>query len=586
MRTKFILILLMVVTLPFALSGMLTYRKYIGDVEGKTKVFTHQIVDQMRLNLDRYVHDIDRLTVLPFYNNQVMQTLYRHDRKPGPAPYISAEESGIMNLFISALTIDRPEIRSITMFANDGSLFTNLNHTVEPRWSPEEEIWVKSVMAAEGALVILPPHKTGYYYDAPAQEVVSLARLIRDPNTKRHLGMIKVDLKTDGFKEMISVMNYRPSNHIFILDGNNRLLYPLTAQGTALPDFSGTDETVRYGKEHYVISSVTSGETGITVAGLSPVIELRSGARELTAYTALISLVALILAYILSVVMADRLVKPIKYLLFTMRKVQRGSLEVRSTIQNDDEIGQLSAAFNKMLDEVQRLVREVFETKLRERDAELSALQSQMNPHFMYNTLETMNMMALGRNHYELSEVIHSLGNMLRYTVDREVRTVRMRDELEFVESYVDIQSQRLGARLRFQMNVDSSLEKCVVPKLILQPFVENVIEHGLPEHGSIELIVSAQVLDEGLFIDVEDDGIGIPEEIIQKLEDLMYSERWIRTEQERYGDQRKGYALRNVHQRIQILYGTQYGVKVSHNRTRGSRFTLHLPFVWEENVC
>src|SRR5690606_27649838 len=151
------------------------------------------------------------------------------------------------------------------------------------------------------------------------------------------------------------------------------------------------------------------------------------------------------------------LVRPIAHLHAKMRQVQRGLFNERAVVTTHDEIGQLTEGFNTMIGEIERLVREVYETRRREREAELSALQSQIHPHFLYNTLEMMTMLALQGNRTQLSDIVTNLGKLLRYTVDRQEQKVYLQDEVRFVEAYLQIQGMRLGSRLAAEIRIDSS---------------------------------------------------------------------------------------------------------------------------------
>ena len=200
-----------------------------------------------------------------------------------------------------------------------------------------------------------------------------------------------------------------------------------------------------------------------------------------------------------------------------------GTFNIRADIQTHDEIGQLTERFNTMVEEINKLVKEVYEVRLQEREAELIALQSQINPHFLYNTLETINMMALDKKDTKLSDIVTSLGRLLRYTVDKQEKPVSLKDEMVFVESYIQIQSFRMGDKLNMEMYIDPSFESCQVPKLILQPFIENVIEHAVDTNPvTVKLRVSVQ--EDDLILTIQDNGLGMDDKTISFLEEHMYA--------------------------------------------------------------
>ena len=193
-----------------------------------------------------------------------------------------------------------------------------------------------------------------------------------------------------------------------------------------------------------------------------------------------------------------------------MNLVRHGKLRQTVQVASRDELGHLSQEFNLMTEEINRLVNEVYLLSIKEKEAQLSALQSQINPHFIYNTLESINMMAIQANDYAVSDTVHALGRLLRYTVDKYDRLVPLSEELDFIQAYMMIQNVRFGSRLRLILEVDGEVDQVKVPKLLLQPLVENAIEHGfnnMAEEGRIW--VSVVRFEEDLLLTVRDNGRG-----------------------------------------------------------------------------
>lgn len=193
-------------------------------------------------------------------------------------------------------------------------------------------------------------------------------------------------------------------------------------------------------------------------------------------------------------------------------------------------------------------------------------------------------MLALQGNTRELSGVVTSLGKLLRYTVGRQEQMVYVLDEVRFVEAYLRIQGMRLGDKLQAVIHIDSSFDYCVVPKLILQPLIENVIEHAMGQ-DKLQLALTASVEEEDLVLSVKDDGLGITGERMQELKEQLYQNKsrpGMETEQGGFGRIQKGFALRNVHQRLRLLYGEPYGLTLENTAERGVTVSLRLPMNWE----
>ncbi len=572
LRIKFVVPLFLLITIPFLISGIITYDKYSANEDRRAEAYARQIIEQVKINLDNYVKDMERITTSPYYDDNVLATLRQH-RLPGqPSNYMTNDEMNKMNSLLYALAMERPEVQGAFLFANDGGLFSNLNEAASNRWELRDNPWMNLVNRG-GKLTILPPHEVTYY-GAPVQ-VVSMVRLIREPSSLEALGIIKVDITREGFEHILREVSFSPNSKLFILDKNDELIYSDTNQ----PLLSSLMDE----EQAHIDVVVQSPLSGLQVAGLIPKSDLRGDVNELTRFTLLISLCSLIIAYLVAVLLSNHLVKPILYLHKKMRNVQRGDFQERVTLKSNDEVGVLNDAFNNMVGEIDRLVKEVYEVKLREREAELTALQSQINPHFIYNTLESMNMMAVKIGSPELSDLIISLGKLIRYTVDKRETVVYLRDEVNFVEAYLQIQSFRLGDRLRVEIDIDPSHEYALLPKLILQPLFENVIEHAIGQ-AAVTVKLSTRIVEDDLIILVENSGVGMTPERIELVERRMYASEE-ELQDNRPNARKKGVALRNVHQRIRLQYGEPYGLTIDRSFPAGTRFVLKLPFRWEEEA-
>ncbi|MFX3633081.1 MAG: sensor histidine kinase [Candidatus Pristimantibacillus sp.] len=576
LRMKFIILLLLLITIPFFLIGFITYKQYSRNVEDDAMAYTEQIIDQITINLDRYMKDMDRLTLAPYYDNNVIGILKAHLSPSTEGNFVKSEEAAKMNLMISSLAIDRSEMQSIAIFANDGTIFSNLQESIAQHWEYSANEWMEAVIAADGDLVIIPPHEASYYI-GQNREVISIARVVRATVTNEQLGIVKIDLSEMGFEKILGSASFSRNSHIYISDHQDQLLYPLQGKSDLIA--SGPKITIE--GETFIAATKQSDYTGMQVTVLIPQDDLKVGARQLTRSTLFISLGAILLAYFLAGIASGRLVKPIRHLQTKMKKVQKGDFGERAVVTTYDEIGQLTFGFNIMVSEIERLVKEVYESKLREQEAEFYALQSQINPHFIYNTLESINSLALQSNQFEVSDVVVNLGRLLRYTVDRKDKYVFLRDEISFVKAYLEIQSTRLGINLKTEFDIEIGHDYLLIPKLILQPLIENVIEHALMDEP-VTVTIKTRMDKDDLLIVIEDDGAGMSVERLAYVEKHMYAEQDESIKQ-RFGDKKKEFAMRNVHRRLHLLYGEGYGLFIHRTNNRGVQLTLRLPLHFEE---
>ncbi|MCL6571450.1 MAG: histidine kinase, partial [Bacillus sp. (in: Bacteria)] len=266
-----------------------------------------------------------------------------------------------------------------------------------------------------------------------------------------------------------------------------------------------------------------------------------------------------------------QLVESIHQLRKAMAKVESGNFAQRVTINSNDEIGELGKGFNHMINEIDRLVSEVYKTSLREKEAEIRALQSQMNPHFLYNTLESINMLAITKGNLEVSDMVSSLGKLLRYTIDNSSKIITLDAELSFIRSYVAIQKVRMGENLQYSEDIEPTLIHVLLPKLVLQPLVENAIVHGIFQQGG-HIFIKAHTERQLLKIAITDNGKGITTLELTRLKRLIENQDTTSTEKH------NGVALSNVHERLQLLYGKQFGIMIDGKEQNGFSVTLTLP--------
>jgi two-component system, sensor histidine kinase YesM len=576
LRLKFILFFCLLITIPLTIIGILTYRQYMNQVEQDANLYTGQIANQIINSFDHYYREMDRLTTAPYYDPSVMEIL-RSRGAANARDFVSLEEINKMSMLISSLAAERPEIQNILIFTLDGVLFTNTDNSINKVWEPDAAPWMEEVTAADGAILAIPPHSARYYQSGD-RTVISLARVIRDPQTHRHLGIIKIDLTQRGFASIFGMSEFKPDTVIHVSDKKGNKLYS-SEEGQNDP--KDRKEPVFNGGPLFLTAEQVSSLSGIVVKALVPEEDLKSNARSLIRYTLLVSIAALLSAFLLSGLLAAMLTKPIRHLAAVMKKVQRGEFKERANVTTRDEIGLLTEGFNAMVAELDRLVHQVYEGQLREKEAQLSTLESQINPHFIYNTLESINVKALEWGNIELSEAVVSLGRLLRYTVDKQERLVRLGDELQFAEAYLQIQSFRLGDMLRMQIHSDLSLDSCLMPKLILQPLVENAIEHGMQE-SPLTIRIRACSLEEDLLIYVEDDGAGLTEHKLMELDKILNEPEKRKISIGSFGTRKKGFALRNVNERIKLLYGQGYGLFFDRSLRQGASFFIRIPLRWE----
>jgi two-component system, sensor histidine kinase YesM len=281
-----------------------------------------------------------------------------------------------------------------------------------------------------------------------------------------------------------------------------------------------------------------------------------------------------LLAVLISIGIAVRITNPISELRNLMKKVVRGDLDVSIPISSRDEIGQLSQSFNIMVSKLSDLGYRLYESEIHEKNSQIAALQSQINPHFLYNTLGSISMYAEIQGNREVVKMTNSLSKLLRYSINSQKSQVSLEMELEHVKGYMSIQQIRFENKIQFYVEIEPELLACSVIRFILQPIVENSIVHGFEKgNGYGTIVLSGKKIDDSMVIKIQDDGAGMNAMQLQNLHDKKIS---FVDPDEGNG----GHGLMNVHRRIVLRYGNQFGITIESDLAKGTTISLVLPFM------
>lgn len=252
-----------------------------------------------------------------------------------------------------------------------------------------------------------------------------------------------------------------------------------------------------------------------------------------------------------------------------IESIQEGNLETKLKIESEDEFGIIVQAYNNMLVDIKKLI-EINKVEVALRmQSEIKQLEAQFNPHFLFNTLETIRIMIkLDKN--VASDIIVNLSSLLRYGINNEIHSVKIRDDIEYIKNYLEILKYRFGDRLQFKINIDDEVLDSVVPKLILQPIIENSIKYGFEKKSTINIEIYS-IIDNGkTYIIIKDDGYGISSEKMKHIKILLNKKQ----------NDTDTIGLYNVQKRIELIYGKEYGLDINSIEGKGTIVKIVLPYI------
>lgn len=273
--------------------------------------------------------------------------------------------------------------------------------------------------------------------------------------------------------------------------------------------------------------------------------------------------------------------QPIKNLKEAMERIQKGDLDTRVSVVSNDEIGFLAKGLNKMTQELQGHIQKVYIAEIRQREAEIEALKTQIEPHYLYNTLDVIRMTAITKDDMETAEMIDGLSGQLKYLIGGVRDMVTLQGELDSVRNYFKIIKIRYENRFTLEVDVPEELLDFEVPQLILQPVVENAVKYGLrPKDGEGVVAIQGAKEEECLIITVMDNGVGMSEERMDYVQQLLNSPETVKHAKSK----RASIGLKNVYDRIKLIFGDQYHMEISSYEGIGTIVKYRLPIIARKN--
>ena len=399
------------------------------------------------------------------------------------------------------------------------------------------------------------------------------------------LGTLLIAVKPSVFYDLIKDIDYSGQGEIFLINEKNQIIASKNREevGHYIPtEYSklGDEDSIIYTniirndiKHNAYLTKASSNGWKLLLS--IPEEQYIKNSREFKTQM-YIFLATIGIAGIVAVIMISRrLTKPIKVLATQMSKVQLDKFEIEDIMilenkensNRSDEISMLRTSFHIMLTNIQTLIKSEYEQKVMKKEAEIKSLQMQINPHFLYNTLDTINWMARGQGFEDIGNITSSLGKLMRYSLSKK-EFVTVREEINNLKDYVEIQDVRYGDKVSVHFEVDESVEKYLMPKLLIQPMVENAITHGIEDKiDDSTIYIRVIEVEEEIHIIVEDDGVGMSGAVIEGLMSDGLEPKEGHT----------SIGIHNVNQRIKMIYGVEYGMQIQSVLGAGTKITLRI---------
>ena len=541
--------------------------------------YTHTIIQQLNQNIDSYIDYMENIAYLITSNEDVQEYLFA-DEVDNEVRY------RILNQFETILD-SRSDIRNLGIISKNGRiLINNGSQSVNPDLDLDTQEWYTQALESTKGSVLTSSH-VQHIISGERPWVITLSRGIRDKGgSGEKEGVFFIDLNYSAISELCDQSTVGTKGYAFILDADGEIVYhpqqqqlynELQTENISLVMNSDSD-TVLTGtqKDGKLYSISRSEKTGWMVVDCTNVWDLLSKSRQAQSVYILTAIVLVSVSLLFSRFLARSITFPIQKLRDSMKKVQEGDFSASDiVVESENEIGSLTKSFNVMTHRIQELMEQNIHEQEQKRKSELKALQSQINPHFLYNTLDSIIWMAEGKKNEEVVLMTASLARLLRQSISNEDEVVPIANEIEYARGYLTIQKMRYKDKMEFQIEVDAAISSIPIIKLVLQPIIENAIYHGLKYKESKGFLLIKGFMKNGnAVLQVIDDGVGMEKETL----DHIY-------ERHKVNYHSNGVGVYNVQKRLQLYYGDDYGITYESEPGKGTTATITIPGRREEQA-
>lgn len=551
LRSKFLFCFLIVLIPLTVVTFSVSYKVAADIITSKTQEQATETIQQLSTTMDNYLQNISNSMEVIAFSPVVQQELNADSND------VNKVEDSFYSRSKQIRRLMLEEYSSISMHdmelygLNGASYYLSVSSKSEENESEQKSLF-KIAEEAKGNWAI-----------CNKEDKLQTIKLIKDLQTSRPIGYLRISLKRSYIDKMSNDISFGSNGRIIVLDSNSdavcgKIDENLRQYFVKLAQNSGTMSYSEAGKTYTVIyyhSNKTEWET----IGLIPNDYLSKDLKSFRSMMLIIAVILLGICVLITNLLAKQFISPIEDTAKALEKFSQGDFSVHLSEDRSDEIGRMNIVFNSTIQNVQKLMQKVTQAEILEREMEYKTLQSQMNPHFLYNTLDVINWMAWKKGEKEICRLITAVSNLMRISISNKQSIITLEQELSYVKDYLYIQHARYNERFEVIYNIDEDLLNQMIPKLIIQPIVENSIVHGIEDSQNKNMIYIYVLRNKDVIeIIVKDTGVGIAQDKIESLLREQYSE------QESKNKYHTNLGLYAVNKRIKFLYGDEYGLFVT----------------------
>lgn len=584
LKSKFMLSYIIIILFTVAMISIINFKLSESALKGNTSAYSEYLMEQISMNMESRTKDMEDYIFMQFTYSGLNKFMQNKSDDNGIGSY---QKKRSIDTFINNMLNSKFYIQSVMIIDKyNFRYYKSKNGETNEKYISDYIVDMDKVNELWGQT----------YWKSSKDGLIYMQRMVFDPDDTQYLGVIVVGIKSEYLKELYKNIDRVSGGKIVILDNQNNILASDDQLSVDISKFltggkSGKDDlrskSFIYSGDEYISTVWTSNDDKWKILNIITVKELSKVSNTLKLSILATCMVSLMIALLIAVLISKNITDSIRHLIKNIRKIAEGNFSTRIHPISYDEVGLLALEFNSMAEKISDLINTVFNEKLQKKNAEYkalqfeyNALQAQMNPHFLYNTLETINSMAKLHGEKDISEMIYLLAYLLKESLKRKNNIVRLKDEIQYIRNYVEIQKKTYGDKFEIEYDIDKEIMDNKVPKFILQPIIENAIMHGvLPKPGKGIILVSVYKNDKYMFVEVMDNGVGIDRPDIDRI--LEYDEDELPEKEHTHTK----IGIHSVDKRIKILFGDEYGIHISSEAGKGTKVQIILPLDTAERM-
>lgn len=575
-REKMLLSYIVLTFIPAMIITVLSYDRSTKTVEEQVIESTKQSFEQAGNFMLYKMDNIKDVSSILYMNKDIQRILGKNQNE-----YSLNEQIEDYNKLLDTMRSAQNyrEIYMIRLIVKNDTIYSTEGNNIISESLVKDTDWYKKVIET-GGIYWRPTYDQSYISTQGKNlKIISCIRAVNDEGrTEKILGAVSIDILEDSIYEIIKQTNITKHGEIFLVDENGVIISSKDKSkiGTNISSekyftsFGSEDKgykKLKINNETSIVCYKLLEGTNWYLVSIIPLKEIVLPSRQILSNFVFIMGFMIFISMMSAYYISNSLTRRIRQLIKYMKKIEDDNWDIYIPVDSQDEIGMLQKHFNKMIENMRRLIREIYQAEITKKNAELKALQAQINPHFLYNTLDMMRWMALKCRAKEIASIASSLAKFFKLSLSNGRDIVTIQDEINHVKTYLDIQNRRFGNRIESIFDISSEINEMITVKLILQPIVENAIIHGIQEKESKTgyVKIKGERQGENIFILIEDNGVGMS---MEKIEQLLNKTKTT------------GYGVKNVNERIGLYFGPQYGLEFESKKSAGTKVFIRFPAV------